>query len=156
MTGQYNLWFIGYLYNNHAYTGIFYIIILLITLYSTICISIDIPDIISKSDGRGIFHSVFGLSLMIFIAAIINILIQAYLTNTIFYYIKDALSLGIIVSSITHIVMDMFTTYGTSIIHPISSTAISLVKDAEGQERFHIALYHLGLILLFLAFIYKP
>jgi membrane-bound metal-dependent hydrolase YbcI (DUF457 family) len=155
-TGQYNLWFMGYLYLNHAYLGLFYIIILLITLYTTIGITMYVPDLISKSDGRGIFHSIFGLGLMIFIASLTNILIQIYLYNTIFYYIKDAISLGIIMSSVTHIIMDMFTTYGVSIIHPITPTAISLVKDVDGQEKFHSVLYHLGLILLLIAFIYKP
>lgn len=155
-TGQYNLWFIGYLYSNHAYVGLFYILILLITLYTTIGITMYVPDLISKSDGRGIFHSIFGLSLMIFIASLVNILIQIYLSNTVFYYIRDAISLGIIMSSITHIIMDMFTTYGASIIHPISSTAISLVKDSEGQERFHSALYYLGIVLILIAFIYRP
>jgi len=150
-TNMYNLRSFINLYNSGAYDTMFYELITLTTLIIIICLVMYIPDLVSKSDGRGLLHSVFGIALFTMIAAIINIVIALYYMDTVFYIIKDILSLGIIFSITTHVISDLFTPYGSSLLHPITPVAVSLVKNIDGQEKFHKYLGRIGILLVLIA-----
>jgi len=124
-------------------------------IYIVAVIMNRVPNMVSKSDGRGILHSLIGLAIVVIAAGILTSVFSPSGPQLGIPYLQTLLFYSISIPFAIHILTDMFTPFGVSLLHPFTPTAFSLIKDSKITIEFHRALYRVGIVLLILAWFYR-
>ncbi len=114
-----------------------------------------VPNLVSRSDGRGLLHSLMGLAIVVIAAGILTSIFSPSGLQLGIPYLQTILFYSIALPFAIHILTDLFTPFGVSLLHPFNPTAFSLIKDSKVTIEFHRALYRVGVVLLILAWFYR-